>query len=86
MRNAEPSRDGRRIPLVPVEKLDDRLGLAEGADPLVDPGHVDRVEDEHRSANLERMRRPLEEAGLGPAEAALELVAELEAQPPRNVS
>ena len=36
--------------------------------------------------NLERMRGPLEETGLGPAEAALELVAELEAQPPRNVS
>ena len=31
MRNAEPSRDGRRIPLVPVEKLDDRLGLADDA-------------------------------------------------------
>jgi hypothetical protein len=31
------------------------------------------------------MRRPFEEAGLGPAEAALELVAELEDQSPRNV-
>ena len=85
MRNAEPSRDGPRIPLVPVEKLDDRLGLAESADPLIDPGHVDGVEDEDRSANLDRMRRPLEETGLGPAEASLELVAELGAQPPMNV-
>src|SRR5215212_12191865 len=86
MRNAEPRRDRRRIPLVSVEKLDDRPGLAEEANPLVDTGHVDRVEDEDRSANLERMRCPLEETGLGPAEAALELVAEREAQPPRNVS
>jgi hypothetical protein len=31
------------------------------------------------------MRRPREEARLGPAEAAVESVGELEAQPPRNV-
>src|SRR5215203_5880788 len=86
MRNAEPSRDRRRVALVPVEELDDGLGLAECPDPLVDPRHVDRVEDEHRPADPQRMRGSREETGLGPAEAALEPVTELEAQPPMNVS
>src|SRR5215213_390730 len=86
MRNAEPSRDRRRVALVPVEELDDGLGLAECPDTLVDPRHVDRVEDEHRPADPQRMRGSREETGLGPAEAALEPVTELEAQPPMNVS
>jgi hypothetical protein len=85
MRNTEPSRDRRRIALVAVEELDDGLGLAEGADSLLDPRHVDRVEEENPSADLERVRRPREEVGLGPAEAALELVTALEDQSPRNV-
>jgi hypothetical protein len=70
---------------VAVEELDDGCGLAEDADSLVDPRHVDGVEEENPSADLQCMRRPLEEAGLGPPEAALELVAALEDQPPRNV-
>ena len=85
MRNTEPNRDRRTIALVAVEELDDGLGLTEGADSLLDPRHVDRVEKENTSADLQCMRRPLEEAGLGPAEAALELVAALEDQSPRNV-
>src|SRR4029079_3584500 len=79
------SRTRGRITLVPVEELDDGLGLAESVDPLVDPRHVDGVEDEHPSAHLQRMRGPGEKPGVGPAETALEPVAKLESQPPRKV-
>ena len=86
VRHSEPCRDGDRVALVPVEKLDDRLRFAERADPLVDPRRVHRVEDEHRAADLERVRRAGEKARLCPAEPAFELVAGLDAQPPMNVS
>jgi len=86
VRHSEPCRNGDRVALVPVEKLDDRVRFTERADPLVDPRPVHRVEDEHRAADLERVRRAGEKARLGPAEPAFELVADLEAHPPMNVS
>jgi hypothetical protein len=83
--NAEPLRDSAAIALVTIEELDDGFGPPERAEPLVQPWHVERIEDEHRAIHLEGMRRPRKEARLGPAEAAVERVRELEAQPPRNV-
>jgi len=83
--NAEPLGDEAAVALVPVEELNDGLGPPERAEPLVEPWRVERIEDEHRAIHLEGMRCPREEARLGPAEAAVERVGELEAQPPRNV-
>src|SRR5262245_43653767 len=85
MRDAESLGHEPAVALVAVEELDDRLGPAERANPLVDPWRVERIEHEHGSVHLERVRHPLEVAGLDPTEAAVELVAELEGQPPRNV-
>src|SRR5262245_20996872 len=85
IRDAEPGRDCSRVAFVAVEKLHDSRRLAEHADPLVNPAGVERIEHEHGSVHLERVGRPLEVAGLAPTEAAVELVAELEGQPPRNV-
>jgi hypothetical protein len=83
--DAEASRERGRVAFVPVEELDHRLRLPKSPDALVDPGSVHRVEDENPAGDLDRVRRPFEESGLGPAEAALEVVAELEGQSPRNV-
>src|SRR6185437_15578997 len=83
--SAKARGEGHGVALVSIQELDDGLGLAQRANPLVDPGDVDRVEDENRAACHDRVRGALQKTGLGPAETAVELVADLEAQSPRNV-
>jgi hypothetical protein len=84
-RNPETAGDGSAVALVPIEELHYGLRVPERADLLVEARCVDGIEKEDPPLDLERMRRALQEAGLRPAEAALELVAELERQPPMNV-
>ena len=57
MRDAEPPGDGGAVAVVPVEQLDDARRLAELADPVVEPGPVDDVEEPDAAVDLERVRR-----------------------------
>jgi hypothetical protein len=75
-RDAEPFRHPRAIPGVAVEQLDDARGLAEPSYAVVEPGHVDRVEQPDLAVVHDCVGRAFEELRLValPAEAPLELV------------
>ena len=55
-RHAEPLRDLRVVAAVPVDELDDRSRLTEGANPLVETGTVDGVDHPHAFARAHGVR------------------------------
>jgi len=55
VRNAEPRGDSDGVAFVAVEKLDDRLGLPQCINSLVDSRQVDRVENQYRTSDFDDM-------------------------------
>jgi hypothetical protein len=63
---------------VAVEQDEHRGGIAETADPLLDPLALDRVDHVDPAVDRERVRRARNRAGpIDPAETHLRLVAEV---------
>lgn len=79
--DAEASSDGRAVPVMAIEQLDDSLRLAEAEGTLDRFAPLERVDQPELPVRTERMRRPRREVVGDPAEAVgPEVVAEPQLQ------